>query len=1495
MSMRLHGLILVFGFILLATSSSTAQSITSAQNGPWNLTSTWAGGVIPDFSNSTAITVAHNINIPSGYSVTVDQLSINVSRTLTIDNGGTMIVTNGTGNDLTFNTGFGTAKLNVDGLLRIDDGATIGNPSSTRLTIQSRGIYRHNYVNSGGTIYAATWNPPTPGPGSTLEFTGYGSIGDSPAGLNQTFHHVTWNCSAQGNFVDLNLSGTSTKINGNFPVSETTGQFLVLSQDNYTLDILGDFIISGNSSVALNGFAVTTADINVSGNFSYTSSAESWFAVDGATTLDILGTMTINSSGGSIDLSNNSGGSTGSSIVTIPSTFTFTNGTLTNSADVTSCTLRFTGNTTYSKGGSASYNGRINFDVIGTLDLGTSEIAGTGTLNVNSASSLLVGSTDVNGAIQTGTLAGNVRVSGTRTYSSGSTISYNGTAAQFIGNGHPTSSGVDITIANSNGVSIIAPTTLAGTINLTSGNLNIGSSSLTITGNITGSNSISIGSLGGLTVGGSANIGTFPFTAGVQTFTNFSLDNTNGITFGNDVTLSGALTLTNGTLVYNNRTLTLNGTISSSAGILSGNSSSTLSIGGTGAFGTLPITPGNSIGTLEFNRSSGTASLNSSLIVTSSFNLLNGDFTNTNGLQMANGSTLTRSSNAQLLANAPTNLPAGQFYNVIYTGGAQTTGLELPISSNDDLGALTINASGQVTLGQPIIINGNLTLQSSTFSAGSNLITMRGSTWSRAGGNFSPGTGEVRFDGNTTITTSAGNPRFGNLRVESSRTLTFPSTTVEISGNITLLAGATINNSGGTLYLDGTGTQNIGAGGATLANITVAKSSGSVSLTNALNITGVLDITTATVFASAGNLTLRSTSDGTSGNASIADLSAGGSVSGNVTVQRYMSGEGRVWRYLSSPIQNATVASWKDDFPITGSFSDPSTPGEWPGISPLTSSTISMYRYDETVVGSRDLGWEAFPTSGLASANPLEVGRGYSAFVRVTPSAAVIDVTGPINSGDIALPVTLTGSGSENNDNGWNIVGNPYPSTIDWDDASWTKTNISGTVQIRDDPSGIFQTWNGSIGSMGSGRIAQGQGFWVQAIGAPTLIVREGAKVNTTGTFYKQDTQVPNAFEIVLSKGTKKDYAYLWFKDEASQGVDPAYDAPKFNNEIFDFSILTPDGTKLAINTLPFLSCGSELKIDISTANEEFDLNGAYTIAFNELGWINPDLKLRLVDTFENVSTEVINGGLYNFEISGEEGSFGSKRFKLVLVDGVAPFEIEQVTGATNCNSGSVTLSATGAPVGGIYKWYDSESAVVAIAETSASAFTTPVLDKTKTYFVSVANELGCESAKSPVIAQIINYDEVEIEIADNKLVSSYSTGNQWYRDGVMIPGATEQIYTPSESGMYKVEVSLEGCSTSSARAFTVTDLEDESFFEGNVQVFPNPVSDLLTIKIKEGNVESPRIVDMQGKLIGAFDMKQQKDYSVGIFSFEGRAQGIYILQVSDLKGNVYNKRIIKK
>ncbi len=104
---------------------------------------------------------------------------------------------------------------------------------------------------------------------------------------------------------------------------------------------------------------------------------------------------------------------------------------------------------------------------------------------------------------------------------------------------------------------------------------------------------------------------------------------------------------------------------------------------------------------------------------------------------------------------------------------------------------------------------------------------------------------------------------------------------------------------------------------------------------------------------------------------------------------------------------------------------------------------------------------------------PLTPGQGFAIWNQFGDNMA--SFTGTLTStATRALTRAADGFG-----NGWNLVGNPYSSSIDWDAATgWTKTNLNNAIYIVN--GGGWATYIGGAGvNGGTNHIASGQGFFV--------------------------------------------------------------------------------------------------------------------------------------------------------------------------------------------------------------------------------------------------------------------------------------------------------------------------------------------------------------------------------------------------------------------------------
>lgn len=300
---------------------------------------------------------------------------------------------------------------------------------------------------------------------------------------------------------------------------------------------------------------------------------------------------------------------------------------------------------------------------------------------------------------------------------------------------------------------------------------------------------------------------------------------------------------------------------------------------------------------------------------------------------------------------------------------------------------------------------------------------------------------------------------------------------------------------------------------------------------------------------------------------------------------------------------------------------------EWHLISFPTSNATSGIFYGH-YLQQHDEADNAF-TDIIDPGEELTPMKGYAIWGDLDP--AEVTFVGPLNAGSYSFNTTRVGAG-------WNLVGNPYPSSIDWDAASgWTKTNVNSATYCHVSSS-TWATWvPGSPGigtNNGSRFIAPGQGFFVEASSNGTLAVTDAVRVHNATTFFKSSKKVaPNLVRLEVSGNGYKDEAVVRFLQEASAEFDGDYDAHKlYGDEAGAAQIYSAGSSALAINSLP--------ETDIVPVGVKIGLSGTYTIAATE---INDMQYVTLEDTQTGIFTELAKSP-YTFSFEAGENEL---RFKL--------------------------------------------------------------------------------------------------------------------------------------------------------------------------------------------------------------------------------------------------------
>ena len=400
-----------------------------------------------------------------------------------------------------------------------------------------------------------------------------------------------------------------------------------------------------------------------------------------------------------------------------------------------------------------------------------------------------------------------------------------------------------------------------------------------------------------------------------------------------------------------------------------------------------------------------------------------------------------------------------------------------------------------------------------------------------------------------------------------SNTITFHSSdnpVVKSDGTITTTSGSGISfgdaaNTGGAAFIlpDGTFTT-----APEINGLTVYRTNGITLNDQMLSVNGI--VLCHGPLNTNGNLTLLSAGSGTA----LVDGSGTGTISGEVTMQRYLS-PGFGYKYFSSPFQAATVGEFGDDMDLDAAFP-------------------SFYRYDENrlVGGIPASGWVKY-TNPAGILNPME---GYAVNFGDASDPVTVDVSGTVNNGSLSIILY-------NNDHpytkGFNLVGNPYPSPIDWDAPSgWTKTNIDDALYYfragtTDQYGGTYSTYVNGISSDGlaTNIIPSMQGFFVHVTDGSypvtgTLGVDNSVRITDLTHPFLKSARLSQKPLIRLTAGfsdepASADPLVIYLDKRATPEFDSEFDALKLTNtdlNVANLYSVTPDGKKLSIDALPYIT-----------------------------------------------------------------------------------------------------------------------------------------------------------------------------------------------------------------------------------------------------------------------------------------------------------------------------------
>ncbi|MEM1056449.1 MAG: T9SS type A sorting domain-containing protein [Bacteroidota bacterium] len=448
-----------------------------------------------------------------------------------------------------------------------------------------------------------------------------------------------------------------------------------------------------------------------------------------------------------------------------------------------------------------------------------------------------------------------------------------------------------------------------------------------------------------------------------------------------------------------------------------------------------------------------------------------------------------------------------------------------------------------------------------------------------------------------------------------------------VTGDLTVISGATLDAEEGGLVFSGAGDQTLAVQGQDgqpfpLRDLLVDKPLGEVSVFVRPQITGVLGLYGGVLNFEEGTARLAAFVSGGEVQSLAAVDGSGATLTGDLLdyERPFLDGEG--WRMIASPFA-ANFTSLNDDVHTQGATGAVNPDGE-----------PNVIAWDPTQPdGSRYVGVTDF-------AQPMEPGRGYFLYgYAVSPSGsgafpATWDVTGEENAGAIPQPLSYSPTDT---DAQWNLLGNPFAGPLDW-----------ATVQAAGDFQDAYAVWdpgaNGGLGAYAYYSTVGGatgdagetippfQGFWAQTSNtSPGTLAFDPAwkSIGESPVFVGKAPVTALRFRLE-GEGLEAPDARALFTGQGEVGRDRADGSwlTPLSREWAALRFVRPgDGSPLVFDSRAAASRGHTLELGVETTTP-----GRYTLTWPEAP---PGADLVLHDRETGATVDLASRTSYAFTIAG--------------------------------------------------------------------------------------------------------------------------------------------------------------------------------------------------------------------------------------------------------------------
>jgi hypothetical protein len=263
---------------------------------------------------------------------------------------------------------------------------------------------------------------------------------------------------------------------------------------------------------------------------------------------------------------------------------------------------------------------------------------------------------------------------------------------------------------------------------------------------------------------------------------------------------------------------------------------------------------------------------------------------------------------------------------------------------------------------------------------------------------------------------------------------------------------------------------------------------------------------------------------------------------------------------------------------------------------------------------------------------------------------STIKVTGSLNTGPIGY--LMTSHNGASGPDGWNFIGNPYPSAINWLSPGFSIEELDPTIYIYHPETGNYSFWNRhdqSHCTNASSVVAAQQGFYMHCHapvpGTGSVTLDNGIRIAGNYPYYKNVESEDNLLILSAYGNGFRDEAQVWFNDESTLSFDWEHDvykrwgselAPQLYSEL-------PDSNLAALDVLPW--AGSNMVVSMGY---KAGVSGTDTIIARNLQSFDDALPIWIKDLKENRLQELTLDSVYIFNATPSDLS---DRFRIFFRD----------------------------------------------------------------------------------------------------------------------------------------------------------------------------------------------------------------------------------------------------